>query len=137
MMEDPIVIDLYDEDKHYALLAEWWGGHDHEVIAPSMLPRPGVVVYYDAIPAASLFVYLSNSNGVGIIAFPLTNPEVPNKKSYTALAEAYRFLMAHCKTLDYSHFLTATNVPSLCKFLEKNLRFEEVADNLKLYLKWR
>jgi hypothetical protein len=54
--------ELYNEDKHYDTLAEFWRLHNWEPVPTMFLPPEGVVVYFNNEIIAVGFLYLTKSS---------------------------------------------------------------------------
>ena len=110
---------LYDP-KDYPIVSPWWPAHGWPMISEDVLPKCGIVVEDDeGVPRAASWLYMSNSNGVSMMEWTVTNPLNKPKESFRAVQTLVNAMRELAISLDYGVILTTSKNPALIRLYEK------------------
>jgi hypothetical protein len=105
----------------YTVISEWWPAHGWPKIDSWMLPASGVVIEDDkGTPLAASWLYMSNSNGVSMMEWTVTNPKNGALTSFRALGHLLEAIKAMAVANDYGVMLTTSKNPALIRLYEKH-----------------
>jgi hypothetical protein len=111
---------LYDP-KDYPLVSPWWPAHGWPMIAEAVLPKCGIVVEDDeGVARAASWLYMSNSNGVSMMEWTVTNPLNKPKESFRAVQTLIGAMRELALLFDYGMILTTAKQPALIRLYEKS-----------------
>jgi hypothetical protein len=106
-------------EKDYMVIAPWWTAHGFPEVPITMLPKSGVVITDEGKPVAAAWLYMSNSNGVAMMEWVVTNPENTPKQSVSAIRCLVGAVREMAKNCGYSFILAAAKQPSLIRLFER------------------
>ena len=101
-------IELFDIEKHYGVVSEWWKKQDWEVLPIHALPTVGMIAYDKEIPVASGFLYNTDST-FALIEFIVGNPDLDHKVRGEGLDIVINSLMDSAKLMDKKVILSYTS----------------------------
>jgi len=119
MESEPIILEMFEAERHYAEVATWWAGHGWEPVPQAILPRLGVIGSIDGQGIAAAWLYMDNSIGVAMLEWMVGNPKGEARQVLRALRSVVEFLKAEAKRLDYGVILTSCRQAGLVKWLQK------------------
>ncbi len=123
-MSQPVLqLRMFDPAKDYSIVEEWWNSHGWTAVPQVMLPKLGVVAFYDGEnkqDAAAAWLYMDNSSPVCMLEWMVTNPKLSAAKTVRALKHIAEFLTGEAKHNGYAVMLTTCKQESLAKFHQKN-----------------
>jgi hypothetical protein len=115
-----VLLEIYDEKKHYEMLSEWWKAHGWPPVPRYALPGLGLVATdLEGVPGAAWWCYLDNSTPVGMAEWLIADPEVPGKFLYSAIKAMFEMFRERAQEMGYNMILTSTRVSGLVKVLER------------------
>lgn len=124
----------YEESNH-ATIAEWWTAHGVSVVPHAALPKTGCIAYNeDDVPCAAAFMYLDNSVAIGLLAWPVVNPDVRAMDKFDGLNHCVRWITAHADNLGYTTQISMSAVHSMSRLIEGH-GFTKVTDKVEVLLK--
>lgn len=114
-----IQIEIYDKEKHYAMLERWWHLHNFPPVPAKFLPKLGAIAYEGDQARAAGWVYLDNSCPVAKLEWVTTNPALSPFAGARALNVVVDFLKRHAFELGYAYMMTTAHHSGLIKALER------------------
>lgn len=120
-----IQLRQYEPERDQGVVKEWWVAHGAYPLHESQLPATSAMAVDNdgiglEVPVAVAWMYLDNSVGVGMIAWPVANPEVPGKKVAEGLHACFGFLKTHANSLGYDMVMAASSTASITRILQSN-----------------
>jgi hypothetical protein len=122
MSQTVLQLRMYDPATDYPIVEEWWNAHGWTAVPKVMLPKLGVVAFYDGDnkqDAAAAWLYMDNSSPVCMLEWMVTNPSLSATKTVRALKHLSEFLTNEAKHNGYAVMLTTCKQESLAKFHTK------------------
>ena len=102
------MVDIYNTEKHYGLLEEWWRGHGQTPVPEPFLPKLGYISYRDDVPVCAAWVAMSNSHGVCYMEFFVSNPDYEGHK-LAATRDLFTVVKTTLKELGYAIMFAAVD----------------------------
>lgn len=106
-------------DGDYDMLCEWRKAHGTFAMPAVMLPKCGVVCERDGVPVASLFLHMSNSNGMCMAEHAASAPGLSFRAAREAFGHCVECLKTIASDLGY-HTMAVFTHPSISRTLKKH-----------------
>lgn len=116
------------EPKDYEMLCEWRYARGKIAIPEIMLPKCGVVCECDGVPVASVFLHMSNSNGMCLAEHAVSAPGLSLKAAREAFGHCMECLKKIAADLGY-HTMAVFTYPGIARTLERH-GFRKAETNL-------
>lgn len=124
----------YEECNH-ATIAGWWEAHGASVVPHSAIPKTACVAYNDEeVPCAFSSLYLDNSVALGMIAWPVVNPDVHGRDKFDGLNHCIKWIVMHAENLGYHNLISMSAVHSMSRLIEGH-GFAKATDNVEVLMK--
>lgn len=108
-MSHIITTHIFNPEFHYEIVSAWWKKQNWPVIPLSHLPRLGIFVYCDDVPAAVGWVFQTDS-AFCWFEFIVANPEIRKEKRKECLSHLINEAKSAAKDMGFqSIFMTVTN----------------------------
>lgn len=115
---DPLYqLRMYEPERDYPLLKDWFEIHGSNPPPAMILPKLGAVCTKDGEDVAMLFLYMDNSCGVCRAEFPVTRPKLALRESRTALRHLFTYMRKVACDFNYP-IMFVTTLPAIARFLE-------------------
>jgi hypothetical protein len=108
-----------DLDRDYDMLVSWWKGHGWEPLPKGAVNTLGVICAVDGVDTCAAFLLMSNTNGVAMLEWLVTNPEANVRAAYLAIPTVTAFIEGEAARMNYGVLLTACRQPSLVRMYER------------------
>lgn len=109
---------LFDLDKDYELISNWWNERKQTIIPKEFLNQYGVMAFVDNKPIGVMWLFPVLGCNWSIIRFPITNIESTIEQRDLAMDAIFDNLISMSKLLKCTHIFCTTNHPGLIKRLE-------------------
>jgi hypothetical protein len=109
-----------DLDRDYDMLVSWWAGHGWTALPKHALNTLGVICAVDGVDTAAAFLLMSNSTGVAMLEWLVTNPDANVRAAYLAIPTVTAFIESEAARMNYGVLLTACRQPSLVRMYERS-----------------
>lgn len=109
-----------DLEKDYDMLVAWWKGHGWTALPKAALNTLGVICAVDGVDTCAAFLLMSNSTGVAMLEWLVTNPEANVRAAYLAIPTVTAFIEGEAARNNYGVLLTACRQPSLVRMYERS-----------------
>ncbi len=106
-------------EKDYPTLASWWKGHGWMALPEGALKTLGVICEVDGVETCAAFLLMSNSTGVAMLEWMVTNPEAKAKACFRAIPAVTAFIEQEAARMKYGVLLTACRQESLVRMYER------------------
>lgn len=113
-------IRIIDLERDYGMLCSWWRGHGWTALPKGALNTLGAVCVVDGVDTAAAFLLMSNSCGVAMLEWLVTNPEANVRAAYLAIPTVTAFIEGEAARMGYGVLLTACRQPSLVRMYERS-----------------
>lgn len=113
------MLRMFEPERDYETVSEWWRGHGWEAVPRVMLPRLGAIGGIGGRQIAAGWLYMDNSSPVCMLEWLVTNPEESPIKAVKALHRICDFMSIHAKELGYNVMMTTCKQESLSRFHTK------------------
>ena len=123
----------YDECNH-ATIAEWWKAHGAAVVPHAALAKTGCIAYDDDVPCAAAFLYMDNSVALGLLAWPIVNPDVRGQQKFDGLNHCVKWITMHAENNGYDHIISMSAVPSMSRLIKAH-GFMEAVKGVEVLIK--
>jgi hypothetical protein len=80
-----VTTELFDPQKHYGIICDWWRDQEFPIIPLNHLPQTGVVALFNGRPAAAVWIYKTDS-AYCWIGYPVASPEIRKNERSAAIA---------------------------------------------------
>ena len=130
-----IQIRKYNE-LDYKTIVEWLQEHGVAIIPHQMLPKLGVIAYDEETsnPVGAGWLYMDNSTGTALVAFPCVDPDACGRKKLEALNAVVGYLVSQAQENGYPFILSMSAVPSVSRLIEQH-QFMVAATNATVLIK--
>lgn len=119
MSELNIKTELFEAEKHYEAVCSWWKAESWPQVPLNHLPKYGVVISVDDIPACAAWLYQTDSQ-ISWLEWVVANPEVRREKRAAALDELVLTLKNMANRMGFETiFMTARSAPLISR-MEKH-----------------
>lgn len=109
------------DNSMYDQIASWWTGHGVFPVPCESLPATSAVAMHEDKPIAAAWMYLDNSVGVCLMAWPVVDPDVCGRAKLMGLNMVVDFLTKHAKDdLNYDVCLSFSSISSVTRLLEQH-----------------
>lgn len=115
-----ITLRLFDKEKDYSTVENWWKGHGWDAVPVAILPKLGVIAEDKGKAVAAVWLYMDNSVGVSIMEWFIADPEGSGKSIVYSHRLLCEFLKEEATRMDYGIMLTTCKQASLVKLCEKS-----------------
>jgi hypothetical protein len=112
-------IRIIDLETDYDMLVAWWNGHGWTALPKGALNTLGAICEVDGVPTAAAFLIMSNSMGVAMIEWLVTDPDAKVRAAYLAIPTVTAFLESEAARMGYGVLLTACRQPSLVRMYQR------------------
>lgn len=119
---------MFDPEKDYAMVTEWWQAHDAPVPPAIVLPKLGVVCTREGEDVAALWLYMDNSVGVCFAEYLVTRPKLDVVTSRQAAKVMFDYLKQTAVGFGYFLMRVVTKKP-IARFM-RNEGFSSEQDNV-------
>ena len=119
-------------DGDYDMLCEWRKAHGTAPIPAVMFPKCGVVCERDGVPVFSLFLHMSNSNGMCMAEHAASAPGL----SLQSTREAFGHCVECLKTIAYDfgyHTMAIFTYPGIARFAKKHGFIESEKNLIQMF----
>ena len=108
----------FQGSEDYESIASWWSSHGFEPMPLEYLPREGLVVWKDDVPAASGFLYPSPGTKICYMVWILSNPQLPAITRGKAIDHLLDSLILKARGLGCKFVFTSSNHDGLNKKMQ-------------------
>lgn len=104
-------------DSDYEMLSQWRVAHGKDIVPEIVLPKCGVICEINGQPTASLFLHMSNSNGMCMVEHAVSAPSLSIKLAREAFGHCMSCLKKIAHDLGY-HTMAIFTYPSIARILK-------------------
>jgi len=98
---EPFLLRIYDPEKDYPTLCEWWRARGKNPPLRELLPKLAVVAHRGDEDAAMGFLFMDNSTGVCFFEMPVSRPGMALSDVRRAFEAVMGFLKMRAAQLGY------------------------------------
>jgi len=126
---------LWDLNKDYDTLVEWWNQHEFDLPVPKdVLPPLGIMIEMNGVPVCAAGLYEDHRRTKFGFMFGLfTNPEIGRIKLYKAMNMCLEEIQNEAKIKELGLVYTITGESALFKLYERN-NMTLVENNTRSYV---
>lgn len=115
-----VILEVYDREKHYDMVVQWWCDHGWTAVPHFFLPKLGIVAYtQQGEPIAAWWMYLDNSCPVAIAEWLVSNPKIGSRVLIGAIWAIWEIFEQRAREMGYQVVITTSRVHGLISVLEK------------------
>lgn len=112
-------IVVYNHDKHYNMLCEWWAAHSWTAPAPNFLSDTGIIIQNESGKCLLAgWIYETNS-AVALLEFIVGNPDHTKEERDGAFMALIETVEKYLKHRNFGAIFISTENKALMKRLEK------------------
>ncbi len=112
-------IVVYNKDKHYDMLCEWWKAHSWTAPAPGFLSDTGIIIQNnDGKCLLAGWIYETNS-AIALLEFIVANPDYSKEERDGAFSALMETAEKYLKSRNFSAIFISTENKALMRRLEK------------------
>lgn len=106
-------------ESDYGMLSQWRVAHGKDTVPEIVLPKCGVICEINGQPTASLFLHMSNSNGMCMVEHAVSAPGLSLKIAALAFKHCISCLKKIAADLGY-HTMAIFTYPSIARILKSH-----------------
>ena len=106
-------------ESDYEMLSQWRVAHGKDIVPEIVLPKCGVICEINGNPTASLFLHMSNSNGMCMVEHAVSAPGLTIKLAREAFGHCMSCLKKIAADLGY-HTMAAYAHPAMVRLVKRH-----------------
>ena len=114
------MIEIYEEEKHYDMLAGWWAGHGWDAMNRELLKPLGIVHSHEGVHVSAGFIYPVAGCGLALLEWVVADPKAKPIAIMRSIRSLTEFARQWCSENDYGVMMTTCKQEGLAKMHERN-----------------
>jgi len=128
-------VRLWDRDRDYDTLVEWWNEWEFGIVPKECLPPAGIMVENNGEAVCAGGLYIGEGTQFGFMEWIVTNKQADQRLVHKALKECIDNIMALAKDRGIKLVYTATKEQALHKRYQKYHQMILTESNVKTFLR--